>query len=80
VTIYVSVKNAGGDPGPVQRVPFHLNIPADKVAEARGERAHYALPLIVRPGDRQVAIVVRDDPSGTLSAVRLDLGSRPPAS
>jgi VWFA-related protein len=80
VTIYVSVKNAGGDPGPVQKVPFHLNIPADKVAEARGERAHYALPLIVRPGDRQVAIVVRDDPSGVLSAVRLDLGSQPPAS
>lgn len=80
VTIYVSVKDAGGDPGPVQKVPFHLNIPADKVEEALGERAHYELPLIVRPGDRQVAIVVRDDPSGVLSAVRLDLGPQPPAS
>lgn len=80
VTIYVSVKNAAGDPGPIQKLPFHLNIPAEKVEEARGERAHYQLPLIVRPGDRQVAIVVRDDPSGVLSAVRLDLGSPPPAS
>ena len=80
VTIYVSVKNAGGDPGPVQKVPFHLNIPAEKVEEALGERAHYELPLVVRPGDRQVAIVVRDDPSGILSAVRLDLDAPPPAS
>lgn len=80
LTIYVSVEDAAGDPGPVQKIPFHLNIPAEKVDEARGERAHYALPLLVRPGDRRVAIVVRDDPSGTLSAVRLDLASPPPGS
>jgi hypothetical protein len=73
VTIYVSVKDAAGNPGAVQKIPFHLDIPADKVDEARGEAAHHVLPLLVRPGDRQVAIVVRDDPSGVLSAVRLEL-------
>lgn len=73
VTIYVATKDASGNPGRVQKIPFHLQIPADKVAEARGEAAHHVLPLIVRPGDRQVAIVVRDDPSGTLSALRLEL-------
>lgn len=73
VTIYVSVEDAAGNPGAVQKIPFHLDIPADKVDEARGEAAHHVLPLVVRPGDRQAAIVVRDDPSGVLSAVRLDL-------
>ncbi len=74
VSIFVSVKGATGDPGPVQKIPFHLNIPADKLDEARGQSAHYVLPLVIRPGDRQAAILVRDDPSGTLSALRLDLG------
>lgn len=74
VSIYVSVKGEDGNPGPVQRVPFHLNIPADKVAEARQHPAHYVLPLVIRPGDRQAAVLVRDDPSGTMSALRLDLG------
>lgn len=73
VTIYVATEDAAGNPGKVQKIPFHLNIPADKVDAARGEAAHHVLPLVVRPGDRQVAIVVRDDPSGTLSAVRLEL-------
>ena len=73
LTIYVSVQDADGNPGKVQKIPFHLNIPSDKLDEARGQPAHYVLPLVVRPGDRQAAIVVRDDPSDTLSAVRLDL-------
>jgi VWFA-related protein len=73
VTLYVATKDAAGNPGKVQKVPFHLDIPDDKVDDARGEAAHHVLPLIVRAGDQQVAIVVRDDPSGVLSAVRLDL-------
>jgi len=73
VTIFVSVQDEAGNPGRVQKVPFHLDIPADKLDEARGQPAHYVLPVVVRPGDRQAAIVVRDDPSGTLSAIQLDL-------
>jgi len=74
LSIFVSVKDEEGNPGPVQKVPFHLNIPNDKVEQARGEAAHYTLPLVLRPGDRQVAITVRDDVDRTLSTIRLDVG------
>lgn len=80
VTIFVSVQDAEGNPGRVQKVPFHLNVPAAKLDEARGQPAHYTLPLVVRPGDRHAAIVVRDDPSGTLAAVTLDLDGLAPTS
>ncbi|MEM1179414.1 MAG: VWA domain-containing protein [Acidobacteriota bacterium] len=73
VTLFVSIRDKDGNPGPVQRVPFHLNIPADKVEEAKGQSAHYSLPLVLRPGDRQVAIGVRDDVNGRLSTLRLDV-------
>ncbi len=73
LTIYVSSKDREGNPGRVQKIPFHLPIPADKIEEARGESAHYPLPLVVRSGDRQVAIGIRDNTSGAFSAVRLDI-------
>ena len=73
LAIYVSVKDAAGDAGKVQKIPFHLAIPDDKMDEATADAAHYPLPLVLRPGDRQVAIGVRDDVSGLFSAIRLDL-------
>ncbi len=73
LSIYVSTKDAEGNPGSVQKVPFHLNIPEDKLEEARANAAHYPLPLLLRKGDRQVAIGVRDNNSGLFSAVRLDI-------
>lgn len=73
LSIYVSIKDKDGNPGKVQKVPFHLNIPSDMVEEVRGQSAHYTLPLVVRPGDRQVAISVRDDIDRSLSTIRLDL-------
>lgn len=73
ISIYVSVKDKEGNPGKVQRVPFHLNIPKDKVDEAKQNSAHYPLPVVIRPGDQQVAISVRDDISGLLSTVRIDV-------
>ncbi|MEM8994774.1 MAG: VWA domain-containing protein [Acidobacteriota bacterium] len=73
VTLFVSIRDKDGNPGPVQRVPFHLNIPGDKVEEAKTRSAHYSLPIVLRPGDRQVAIGVRDDVSGRLSVLRLDV-------
>ena len=78
LSIYVSVKDQEGNPGPVQRVPFHLNIPNEKVEQARGDTAHYTLPLVLRPGDRQVAITVRDDVDRSLSTIRLDIGEHSP--
>jgi hypothetical protein len=73
LSIYVSVKDRDGNPRPVQKVPFHLEIPSDKVEEARGELAHTTLPVVLRAGDQQVAITVRDDVDRSLSTVRLDV-------
>lgn len=73
LSIYVSVKDKDGNPRQVQKVPFHLEIPSDKVEEARGEYAHYALPVVLREGDQHVAITVRDDVDRQLSTVRLDV-------
>jgi VWFA-related protein len=79
LTIYVSRKDADGDPSQVQRIPFHLAIPDDKMDEARGNVAHYPLPIVLRKGDQQVAIGVRDNTGGVYSAVRLDVsGHRRP--
>jgi hypothetical protein len=78
LTIYVSSKDAKGNPGSVQKIPFHLAIPDDMVDKARGDSAHYPLPLILRPGDQQVAIGIRDDVSGVFSALRLEIGEYSP--
>lgn len=73
LTFYVSVRDEDGNPGKVQKVPFHLNIPEDKLEEAKANAAHYPLPVVLRKGDRQVAIGIRDNVSGLFSAVRLDV-------
>ena len=41
--------------------------------EALADSAHYPLPLVLRQGDRQVAIGIRDNVSGLFSAIRLDV-------
>ena len=41
--------------------------------QALADSAHYSLPLVLRSGDQQVAIGVRDNVSGRFSAVRLDV-------
>jgi VWFA-related protein len=73
LTIYVSVKDKDGNPGKIQKIPFHLAIPDDKMEQALTEAAHYPLPLILRRGDRQVAIGIRDNLGGQFSAIRLDV-------
>ena len=75
VAIFVSVKDKDGNPGQVQKIPFHLNIPAEMVEQAKKDTAHYSLPVVLRPGDTQVAISVRDDVNGTLSTVRVDISA-----
>ena len=74
VSFFVSVRDKAGGARPVQKIPFHLNIPADKLAEARAREAVYPLPLVVRPGDLQAVVGVRDDFASEESAVRLELG------
>lgn len=75
LSFYVSVRAADGSTRPVQKIPFHLPIPADKVEEAKGERARYPLPVVLEPGDQQIAITVRDDLSAEESTLRLELPS-----
>ena len=74
LTLFVSVRDRAGNPGSVQKVPFHLAIPSDKVSEALEQSAHYPLPVILRAGDQQVAVGVRDDASAVISTVRVDVG------
>ena len=73
LSLYVSVKDREGNPGKVQKIPFHLAIPDDKIEQAKSETAHYPLPLVLRPGDQQAAIGIRDNVSGLFSAIRLDV-------
>jgi VWFA-related protein len=73
LSIFVSTKDAKGDASRVQKIPFHLAIPAAMMDQARSDSAHYELPLVLRPGDQQVAIGIRDNVSSRFSAVRLDI-------
>lgn len=73
LTIYVSIKDKDGNPGKIQKIPFHLAIPDDKMEQALTDAAHYPLPLVLRRGDRQVAIGIRDNVNRQFSAIRLDV-------
>jgi hypothetical protein len=69
----VTIKNRRGQPQPVQKLPFSANIPADKLEEALSHSARYTLPVVVRDGDQQVAVGVRDEFGSAESWVRLEL-------
>ena len=75
LTIYVSTKDAEGNPGKVQKIPFHIDLPEEIVAQAirQNDAARYPLPLVLEPGDSHVAIGVRDNVNGVFSAIRLDV-------
>jgi hypothetical protein len=76
LSIYVTVKDSKGDAGSIQEMPFHLRIPADKVEEAMQHAARHTVPVVLRPGDQQVAVGVRDEIAATLSTVRIEVGGR----
>jgi VWFA-related protein len=78
LALFVTTQDAGGQPRPVQKIPFHAAVPADKVAELAGERLRYTLPLVVRPGDRRLSVGVWDEIGGVSSTVRLDLPAQRP--
>jgi VWFA-related protein len=73
LTFYVSVKNEGGDPGRVQKIPFHIAIPEADMEAALADSVHYPLPLVLRAGDQQAAIGIRDNVNGAFSTVRIDV-------
>lgn len=72
-SFYVTVKDQSGRPRPVQKIPFHLQVPAAQAEAARAETAAYDLPVVLRPGDQQVAVGVRDELAGLGATVRLAL-------
>jgi VWFA-related protein len=78
LTFYVSTKRADGDTTQVQKIPFNLAIPDDRIEHALSESAHYPLPVVLRPGDQQVAVGVRDNISRKFSAVRIDVSDLAP--
>jgi len=73
LTIYVCTKDADGNPGKVQKIPFHIELPNEVMEQAMKDSARYPLPIVLRPGDQQVAIGVRDNVNGIFSAIRLDV-------
>lgn len=74
LSIFITVLDKTGAARPVQKLPFHLSIPADQLENLQGHPAHTTLPVVIRAGDRQVAVGVRDELSGVTSATRLELG------
>ncbi len=73
LAIYVSIKDAVGNPSRVQKVAFELAIPNDSMEATMADFAHHTLPIVLRKGDQQVAIGVRDNVSGMFSVIRMDL-------
>lgn len=73
LSIFVTVKDKTGDARNVQKLPFQLQIPTDKLEEAKAHAAHHTLEVVLRPGDQQVAVGVRDEVGATLSTVRLEV-------
>jgi hypothetical protein len=81
INIYVTVKDAKGDASKVQKIPFHLPpIPNEVLAKLTSESASYPLPVVLRPGDQQVAIGILDSVTGAFSALRLDVSAIAPPS
>ncbi len=70
---FISTKDQYGNAGKVQAIPFSLAIPDEVIEQARGDAAFYDLPLVLRPGDQQVAIGISDEVNGAFSSVRLDV-------
>lgn len=75
LSLYVTTKDRSGQSRRVQKLPFNAAIPTEKVEEARGQVLSYTLPMILRPGDQQLALGVRDNFGSTESYVRLELTS-----
>lgn len=73
LSIFVTVKDKAGDARRVQKLPFHLRIPTEKLNEAMSDRAHHVLPIVLQKGDQQVAVGVRDEVAATMSTARLEV-------
>jgi VWFA-related protein len=73
LSLYVTIKDRDGQPRPVQKLPFSASIPGDKVEEALEQSTHYDLPVLLRTGDQQIAVGVRDELGSVESFLRLEI-------
>lgn len=67
--IYLAVKDEEGSVSDVAQFTYPVQVPRDKMAEAKGKEVGFARVLAVRPGTPQVVIGVWDELSGTESFV-----------
>lgn len=73
LSLFVTSEDEKGNPRQVQKLPFTAAIPDDKLEAALGDAMRYTLPMVVRPGDRRIALGVLDELGGSASYVRLKL-------
>lgn len=75
LSFFVTVKDKQGNARPVQRLPFALRIPDEFIERAKGDSARHVLPVVISPGDQQVAIGIHDDLGATSSTLRIELSA-----
>ncbi len=68
--LFVSAMDGEGDMAPVQETPVPIRIPKDRLAEALEGNWAYEVKLLMRGGDHQLAVGVRDDLGAVSSFVR----------
>jgi len=73
LSFFVTVKDKLGNARPVQKLPFSLNIPDEFVERAMEDAARHVLPVVLSPGDQQVAIAIHDEIGAVSSTLRIEL-------
>ena len=70
IRLFVSALDREGGMAPVQETPVPIEIRSDKMGAARGQVYVYQTQLLMRGGDHQVAVGIRDDLGSSTSFVR----------
>lgn len=61
VRLYLAALDSDGDSSAVQQVALPISIPADEIERAQGQRYRYTVSLLMRSGQHQVSVGVRDE-------------------
>ena len=68
--LFITVRGADGSAGPVQEVPFQIEIPNEELGLAVGQNYSARVDLVVRSGRTGIAVGLMDDTGGEGSFVR----------
>ena len=68
--VYVVTRDEAGELSPLRKFPFSLEIPDDRLEEAKTGRWGIQMVLRLGPGPHNVAVALRDESSGAGSIVR----------